>query len=82
MSAAVILQFALQLLPLVETGVPQFIAWLHTLRIAAQQAGEWTQAQDDAFLAAIKAKESDPAYQPDPPATPSTEGPGSSPPSV
>ena len=70
MGASAILALALQLLPVIQHGVPQFIAWLQSLRAAAQQAGEWTAEQDAAFMLAIWAKTQDPAYQPDPPAPP------------
>lgn len=67
MNPAAILQVALALLPLVQVGVTEFIAWLHTLRTAVQQTGEWTEEQEEAFRAALFAKTNDPAYQPDPP---------------
>ncbi len=62
MSTAAIIQLAIVLLPLVQTGVPEFIAWINSLKSAAQQAGEWTPEQEAAFRAAILAKSSDPAY--------------------
>lgn len=69
MSASAILTVALQLLPLVQTGVQEFITWLETLRTAAKQTGEWSADQDAAYSAAIAAKKNDPAWQPDPPAS-------------
>ena len=66
MPAAAILQLAIALLPLVQTGVGEFIAWMSSLRTAAKQSGEWTAEQDLAFRAALFAKTNDPAYQPDP----------------
>lgn len=60
------IQLGLALLPLVQTGVEQFIAWLQRLRTAAQQSGEWTPEQDAAFEASLLERTSDPAYQPDP----------------
>ena len=65
MPIAAIIPLALQILPLVETGVPEFIAWIQSLRSAAQQSGEWTDAQETAYRAALWAKTQDPAYQPD-----------------
>jgi hypothetical protein len=53
------------LLPTVQTGVTEFIAWLNSLVGAAQQAGEWTPEQDAAYRAALFAKTQDPAYKPD-----------------
>lgn len=66
MSAAAIAQLAIALLPYVETGVTEFIAWLQKIRTAAQQTDEWTPEQDAAFTAALEAKKNDPRYQPDP----------------
>lgn len=65
MTTAAILQLALALLPLVQTGVPQFIAWIDSLVATAKQAGEWTDEQDAAYRAALFAKTGDPAYKPD-----------------
>lgn len=66
MDAASILQLALAILPLVQTGVTEFIKWLNTLRTAVQQTGEWTDEQETAFRAALFAKTGDLAYGPDP----------------
>lgn len=66
MPIAAIIALATQLLPLVTTGVPEFIAWIQSLRAAAQQSGEWTPAQELSYRAALFAKMQDPAYQPDP----------------
>ena len=65
MTAAVLLPIAISALPLIQTGVMEFIAWLETLRTAAQQSGEWTPEQDAAYQAALRAKLGDPAYLPD-----------------
>lgn len=70
MTAAQIAQLAISLLPLVQTGVTEFVAWLETLRTAARQTAEWTPDQDAAFTSALYAKTNDPRYQPDPPAAP------------
>lgn len=66
MEITAIVQLALALLPLVQTGVTEFIVWLNSLKAAAQQAGEWTDEQDAAFRAALYAKTGDLAYGPDP----------------
>lgn len=66
MQAAAILQLALALLPLVQTGVTEFIAWISSLRTTLQQDDEWTDEQEAAYRAALWAKTQDPAYQPDP----------------
>jgi hypothetical protein len=66
-AVAVIFQVALALLPLVTTGVTEFIAWINSLKGAMQQAGEWTPEYQAAYRAALLAKGIDPAYQPDKP---------------
>ena len=64
MSAGAILMVALQFLPMIQTGVAEFLAWLEVLRSAAIQTGEWTPEQDAAFVAAVRAHKNDPAWQP------------------
>lgn len=66
MPVAAIIQLAIALLPLVQTGVSEFITWINSLRAAAQATGEWTAEQEAAFRAALYAKTNDPAYAPDP----------------
>lgn len=70
MQIAAILQIALALLPSIEVGVSEFIAWINSMRTSLQQSGEWTDAQEAAYRAALFAKTQDPAYAPDPPAVP------------
>ena len=65
MTTAALIQLAITILPLVETAVPEFIAFINSLRSAAQQSNEWTPAQEAAYRAALLAKTGDPAYQPD-----------------
>lgn len=65
MPIAGLVQIGIALLPLINTGVTEFITWLNSLKVAAQQTGEWTAEQDAAFTAAIQAKQNDPAYQSD-----------------
>ena len=65
MTTIAIIQLALAILPLVETGVPQFIAWINSLKSAAQQSSEWTPALEATYRAALFAKTADPAYLPD-----------------
>lgn len=67
MTTAAALALGLQLLPLIKTGVGEFILWLNTLKTSLQQTNEWTPEQDAAFNAALFAKTNDPAYLPDPP---------------
>lgn len=66
MTTLAVLQVALALLPLVQTGVGEFIIWINTLKVAVEQAGEWTEEQDKAYRAALYAKTGDLAYGPDP----------------
>ena len=65
MGIAQALQIALALLPLVTTGINEFIAYINALKGAIQQTGEWTPAQETAYRTALFAKTGDPAYQPD-----------------
>lgn len=67
MSAALIAQLAIALLPTIEHGVTEFIAWIQALKSAAQQAGEWTPELDAAYRVAMYATTMDPAYAPDSP---------------
>lgn len=66
MTAATLIPIIIAALPAITTGVTELIAWMGTLKAAAQQAGEWTDAQDTAYRAALFAKTTDPAYAPDP----------------
>ncbi len=65
MTASAILQLALALLPLVQTGINEFIAFIAAIKAAMQQTGEWNDQQEADFRAALFAKTGDPAYQPD-----------------
>ena len=53
------------LLPTVTTGVQYLIQWIASIRGAAQQSGIWTPELETAFLDALLATATDPAYQPD-----------------
>lgn len=66
MSAAAILALLQQALPFITTGIPELIAWIETLRTAAKQTAEWTDAQDQAFVQALYTTTQDPRYAPDP----------------
>ena len=65
MTTAALIQLAIAILPLVETAVPEFIAFINSLRSAAQQSNQWTPDQEAAYRAALLAKTGDPAYAPD-----------------
>lgn len=60
----------LSMLPTITTGVEKLVALIGSIRGAAQQSGEWTPDLESAFLNALLATKTDPAYQPDKPATP------------
>lgn len=60
------LQLGLAILPLVNTGVEQFILWLSTLKAAAEQTGEWTDEREAAYRKTLFAKTGDLAWGPDP----------------
>lgn len=62
-----LLQVALAALPIIQVGVNEFIAWINSLKVTAQQSGEWTPEVDAAYRAALWAKTGDPAYKPDAP---------------
>jgi len=66
MPTSALIQLTLALLPIIETEVPRFIAWIDALVAVAKTTGEWTPAQDAAYKTALFAKTCDPAYQPDP----------------
>lgn len=59
-------QVALQYLPLVIHGAEQLWAWIVSVRSAAQQTREWTDAMEAQFQAALLARSAKPEYQPDP----------------
>jgi hypothetical protein len=61
-----VIQLMLALLPLIQVGIPELIAFINSLKAAAQQAGEWTAEQEAAYRAALFAKTNDPAYMLDP----------------
>lgn len=66
MTALTALQLALAVLPMIRTGVTEFIAWINTLKAELQRTGEWTPELAAAHRAAIWAATGDPAYRPDP----------------
>ena len=66
MQTLAVLQFALALLPLVQTGATEFILWINLLKAALEQTGEWTPELEVAHRAALFAKTGDLAYGPDP----------------
>ena len=66
METAAVIQLAIALLPMVQTGITEFVAWITALRSASMQAGEWTDAQEEAYRKAMLDKGISPAYLPDP----------------
>ena len=65
MSALILVQMILPLIPQITTGVAELWKFINTVRTAAQQSAEWTPAMEQQYQDALKATASDPAYQPD-----------------
>ena len=65
MSAIAILELALTLLPKITVGLTEFVAWVATLRKAAQQADEWTADHESMWRDALISQGLDPAEMPD-----------------
>ena len=57
----------LQLITLMAPGFTHLIKWVMSLRLAASQSREWTEEMETAFITALIATKTDPAYTPDPP---------------
>jgi hypothetical protein len=62
-------QIILQLLPTITTGARELWAFVAKTRIAAQQSGEWSHEAEVAYQAEVLRTATDPAWQPDQPAT-------------
>lgn len=54
------------MLPTITVGVEHLINWIGSLRAAAKQTREWTEELETAFLEALLASRTDPAWQLDP----------------
>lgn len=65
MTTIAALQVALALLPLIQTGITEFVNWINSLKKSIEQDGEWTPELDASWRASLLAKGLDPAYQPD-----------------
>lgn len=62
-------------LPTLIVSVTKIIQYIAKVKAVAQQAGEWSAAQEDEFQAMLDAAKLDPAWQPDPkPAPPADPG--------
>lgn len=68
-AALAILPSVMQLITLAVPGFTHLINWVMSIRVAARQSAEWTDAMEDAFIASLVATKTNPAYIPDPPAT-------------
>lgn len=53
MSNAALMRMALALLPEIQVGVENFIAWINALRASASQANDWTAGQEMAWREAL-----------------------------
>lgn len=69
-AALALIPVILQYLPQVTVGVENLIAWIRSIRSAAQQSGEWTDALEAQFRKSLLDSGIDPAYQPDAPIYP------------
>lgn len=65
MSTAALIQLGLLLLPKVEVGVQQFVAWINSLRTAAKQSGEWTDDMEAIWRAGLLQQDLTPEEIPD-----------------
>ena len=65
MNPASLIALSLQLLPLVKTGLTEFVAWINSLRAAAIANGEWTPEQQEAYRTALLDADIQPWEQPD-----------------
>jgi hypothetical protein len=52
------------MLPTITTGVEHLIAFITSVRTAAKQTGEWTDAVEASFRGALLVLGKDPAYLP------------------
>lgn len=66
MSTAALIELALTLLPKVQTGVTEFIAWIASLRAISQQDGEWTPEFEQAWRDGLMFHSIGPEELPDP----------------
>lgn len=62
------------LIPLLTKGVDEIIHLISLIRDAAKQNEEWTEELETAFLNALIATKTDPAWQPDANTDPAKEG--------
>lgn len=53
MTTIAALELALIMLPKITVGVTQFVAYIATLKSALQQSGEWTDAFEQQWRAAL-----------------------------
>lgn len=65
MSTAALIELALTLLPKVQTGVTEFIAWIASLKAIAQQNAEWTPEFEQAWREGLLYHNTGPEELPD-----------------
>lgn len=65
MTPALAIQLGLLILPKLQTGILQFVAWINANRTAMQQSGEWTIEHEAAWKEALLAKNLRPEEIPD-----------------
>ena len=61
------LPIILELIKLATPGFVHLINWVMALRVTLKQDAAWTPEFEEAFIAALVATKTDPAYIPDPP---------------
>lgn len=65
-TAVALIQVLGPLLPLLTGDISKLIAWIESVRAAAQQTGEWTADAESAYQQSILLRASAPEQQPDP----------------
>ncbi len=65
MTPALAIQLGMLLLPKLQIGIIQFVAWLNANRTAMQQSGEWTIEHESAWKEALLSKNLRPEEIPD-----------------
>lgn len=64
-AALALIPIILQYLPQITLGVENLVAWIASIRLAAKQTGEWTDAMEAQYRASLLQAGIEPEYQPD-----------------
>ena len=65
-TALALAQLGLTLLPMITAGTTELLRFIQSVRGAARQTGQWTEAQEEAYQASLLASATDPKHLPDP----------------